>query len=208
MVSLLLDNSGSMRGKPIVTSAMTAEIITKTLEKCRVNVEILGFTTKEWKGGKSKKLWEKNNKDPNPGRLNDLLHIVYKDADTPWNQTKLNLGLVLKDGLLKENIDGEALIWASSRLKKRNEKKKILIVISDGAPVDDATLSSNNSNILDNHLKEVVSEIEKKKAIDIIAIGIGHDVSKYYSRAFTIDDVEKLGEIIIDNLTEILKEKR
>ena len=208
VVSLLLDNSGSMRGKPIVTSAMTAEIITKTLEKCRVNVEILGFTTKEWKGGKSKKLWEKKNKDPNPGRLNDLLHIVYKDADTPWNQTKLNLGLVLKDGLLKENIDGEALIWASSRLKKRNEKKKILIVISDGAPVDDATLSSNNSNILDNHLKEVVSEIEKKKAIDIIAIGIGHDVSKYYSKAFTIDDVEKLGEIIIDNLTEILKEKR
>ena len=208
MVSLLLDNSGSMRGKPIVTSAMTAEIITKTLEKCRVNVEILGFTTKEWKCGKSKKLWEKKNKDPNPGRLNDLLHIVYKDADTPWNQTKLNLGLVLKDGLLKENIDGEALIWASSRLKKRNEKKKILIVISDGAPVDDATLSSNNSNILDNHLKEIVSEIEKKKAIDIIAIGIGHDVSKYYSRAFTIDDVEKLGEIIIDNLTEILKEKR
>ena len=208
VVSLLLDNSGSMRGKPIVTSAMTAEIITKTLEKCRVNVEILGFTTKEWKGGKSKKLWEKKNKNSNPGRLNDLLHIVYKDADTPWNQTKLNLGLVLKDGLLKENIDGEALIWASSRLKKRNEKKKILIVISDGAPVDDATLSSNNSNILDNHLKEVVSEIEKKKAIDIIAIGIGHDVSKYYSRAFTIDDVDKLGEIIIDNLTEILKEKR
>ncbi len=208
VVSLLLDNSGSMRGKPIVTSAMTAEIITKTLEKCRVNVEILGFTTKEWKGGKSKKLWEKKNKDLNPGRLNDLLHIVYKDADTPWNQTKLNLGLVLKDGLLKENIDGEALIWASSRLKKRNEKKKILIVISDGAPVDDATLSSNNSNILDNHLKEVVSEIEKKRAIDLIAIGIGHDVSKYYSRAFTIDDVEKLGEIIIDNLTEILKEKR
>ena len=208
VVSLLLDNSGSMRGKPIVTSAMTAEIITKTLEKCRVNVEILGFTTKEWKGGRSKKLWEKKNKDSNPGRLNDLLHIVYKDADTPWNQTKLNLGLVLKDGLLKENIDGEALIWASSRLKKRNEKKKILIVISDGAPVDDATLSSNNSNILDNHLKDVVSEIEKKKTIDIIAIGIGHDVSKYYSRAFTIDDVDKLGEIIIDNLTEILKEKR
>ncbi len=208
VVSLLLDNSGSMRGRPIVTSAMTAEIITKTLEKCRVNVEILGFTTKEWKGGRSKKLWEKKNKDSNPGRLNDLLHIVYKDADTPWNQTKLNLGLVLKDGLLKENIDGEALIWASSRLKKRNEKKKILIVISDGAPVDDATLSSNNSNILDNHLKDVVSEIEKKKTIDIIAIGIGHDVSKYYSRAFTIDDVDKLGEIIIDNLTEILKEKR
>ncbi len=208
VVSLLLDNSGSMRGKPIVTSAMTAEIITKTLEKCRVNVEILGFTTKEWKGGKSKKLWEKNKRMNNPGRLNDLLHIVYKDADTPWNQTKLNLGLVLKDGLLKENIDGEALIWASSRLKRRTEKKKILIVISDGAPVDDATLSTNNSNILDNHLREVVTEIEMKKVIDLIAIGIGHDVSKYYSRAFTIDDVEKLGEIIIDNLTEILKEKR
>ena len=207
VVSLLLDNSGSMRGKPIVTSAMTAEIITKTLEKCRVNVEILGFTTKEWKGGSSKKLWEKNNRISNPGRLNDLLHIIYKDADTPWSQTKLNLGLVLKDGLLKENIDGEALIWASDRLKKRSEKKKILIVISDGAPVDDATLSCNNSNILDNHLREVVSEIEKNKAINLIAIGIGHDVSKYYSKAFTIDDVEKLGEIIIDNLTEILKAK-
>ncbi len=208
VVSLLLDNSGSMRGKPIVTSAMTAEIITKTLEKCRVNVEILGFTTKEWKGGLSKKLWEKNKRIPNPGRLNDLLHIVYKDADTPWNQAKLNLGLVLKDGILKENIDGEALIWASNRLKKRSEKKKILIVISDGAPVDDSTLSCNNSNILDNHLREVVSNIEKKKLIDLVAIGIGHDVSKYYSKAFTIDDVEKLGEIIIDNLTELLKEKR
>ncbi len=207
VVSLLLDNSGSMRGKPIVTSAMTAEIITKTLEKCRVNVEILGFTTKEWKGGLSKKLWEKNKRIPNPGRLNDLLHIVYKDADTPWNQAKLNLGLVLKDGILKENIDGEALIWASNRLKKRSEKKKILIVISDGAPVDDSTLSCNNSNILDNHLREVVSNIEKKKLIDLVAIGIGHDVSKYYSKAFTIDDVEKLGEIIIDNLTELLKQK-
>ena len=208
VVSLLLDNSGSMRGKPIVTSAMTAEIITKTLEKCRVNVEILGFTTKEWKGGQSKKLWEKRKRIPDPGRLNDLLHIVYKDADTSWNQTKLNLGLVLKDGLLKENIDGEALIWASSRLKKRSEKKKILIVISDGAPVDDSTLSCNDSNILDNHLREVVSNIEKTKEIDLIAIGIGHDVSKYYSKAFTIDDVDKLGEIIIDNLTEILRKKK
>ena len=208
VVSLLLDNSGSMRGKPIVTSAMTAEIITKTLEKCRVNVEILGFTTREWKGGLSKKLWEKNNRISNPGRLNDLLHIVYKDADTPWSQAKLNLGLVLKDGLLKENIDGEALIWASDRLKKRNEKKKILIVISDGAPVDDATLSCNNSNILDNHLREVVERIEKNKVLNLIAIGIGHDVSKYYSKAFTIDDVDKLGEIIIDNLTEIMKVKR
>ena len=145
---------------------------------------------------------------PNPGRLNDLLHIIYKDADTAWNHSKLNLGLVLKEGLLKENIDGEALIWATNRLRKRIEKKKILIVISDGAPVDDATLSSNNSNILDNHLKEVVSDIEKTKDIDLIAIGIGHDVSKYYSRAFTIDNVEKLGEIIIDNLTEILKQKK
>ncbi|MEE2694732.1 MAG: hypothetical protein VX976_00065 [Pseudomonadota bacterium] len=207
VVSLLLDNSGSMRGKPIVTSAMTAEIITKTLEKCRVNVEILGFTTKEWKGGMSKKEWQIQKAPPNPGRLNDLLHIVYKDADISWNQAKLNLGLVLKDGLLKENIDGEALLWASERLKKRSEKKKILIVISDGAPVDDATLSSNNSNILDNHLKDVVSEIEKKNEINLIAIGIGHDVSKYYKKAFTIDDVEKLGEIIVDNLSEILKKK-
>ena len=207
VVSLLLDNSGSMRGKPIVTSAVTAEIITKTLEKCRVNVEILGFTTKEWKGGKSKKLWENNKRVNNPGRLNDLLHIVYKSADTSWNQTKLNLGLVLKEGILKENIDGEALIWATNRLKKRTERKKILIVISDGAPVDDATLSCNNSNILDNHLKETVADIEKKKIVDLIAIGIGHDVSKYYNKAFTIDDVEKLGEIIIDNLTGIIKEK-
>ena len=197
-----------MRGKPIITSAMTAEIITKTLEKCRVNVEILGFTTKEWKGGMSKKLWEKNKSSPNPGRLNDLLHIVYKDADTPWNQAKLNLGLVLKDGILKENIDGEESRQDRNRKKKRKEKKKILIVISDGAPVDDSTLSCNNSNILDNHLREVVSNIEKKKLIDLVAIGIGHDVTKYYSKAFTIDDVEKLGEIIIDNLTELLKEKR
>jgi len=208
VVCLLLDNSGSMRGKPIITAAITTEIITKTLEKCRVNVEILGFTTKEWKGGNSKKDWNKLGKNKNPGRLNDILHIIYKDADTQWNACKNNLGLVLKEGLLKENIDGEALQWANDRLKKRNEKKKIMIVISDGAPVDDSTLSTNSPNILDNHLKEVVFEIENKKEIQLLAIGIGHDVSKYYKNAFTIDDVNMLGEVIIDNLTKMLKPKR
>ncbi len=206
VVSLLMDNSGSMRGKPIITSALTAEILTQTLEKCNVNVEILGFTTKEWKGGKSKKEWEKSNRPENPGRLNDLLHIVYKDADVSWNFAKKNLGLILKEGLLKENIDGEALIWASNRLKKRSEKKKILIVISDGAPVDDSTLSVNNPNILENHLKEIVTEIEQENKINLVAIGIGHDVSKYYKKAFTIDNPEMLGDVIIENLAENLKD--
>ncbi|MFL2679482.1 MAG: cobaltochelatase CobT-related protein [Alphaproteobacteria bacterium] len=204
VVSLLLDNSGSMRGKPIITSAITAEIITKVLEKCNVNVEILGFTTKEWKGGNSKKKWEEKGKVNFPGRLNDLLHIIYKDADNPWSNCKNNLGLILKEGILKENIDGEALLWAYNRLTKRLEKKKILIVISDGAPVDDSTLSLNYPDILDNHLKEIVERIEKKKKIQLLAIGIGHDVSKYYKNAFVIDDVKNLGDVIIDNLTVML----
>ena len=205
IVSLLMDNSGSMRGKPIITSALTSEILTHTLEKCNVNVEILGFTTNEWKGGKSKKKWEGLDRPNKPGRLNDLLHIIYKDADTAWSLSKKNLGLILKDGLLKENIDGEALIWASSRLKRRNEKKKILIVISDGAPVDDSTLSVNSPSILENHLREVVSEIEQEGKINLVAIGIGHDVSKYYKKAFTIDSPEKLGDIIIENLAKNLR---
>ena len=205
IVSLLMDNSGSMRGKPIITSALTSEILTHTLEKCNVNVEILGFTTNEWKGGKSKKKWESLNRPNKPGRLNDLLHIIYKDADASWGVAKKNIGLILKEGLLKENIDGEALIWASSRLKRRNEKKKILIVISDGAPVDDSTLSVNNPNILENHLKEVVTEIEQEGRINLVAIGIGHDVSKYYKKAFTIDSPDKLGDIIIENLAKNLR---
>ena len=205
IVSLLMDNSGSMRGKPIITSALTSEILTHTLEKCNVNVEILGFTTNEWKGGKSKKKWESLNRPNKPGRLNDLLHIIYKDADASWSVAKKNIGLILKEGLLKENIDGEALIWASSRLKRRNEKKKILIVISDGAPVDDSTLSVNTPDILENHLKEVVTEIEQEGRINLVAIGIGHDVSKYYKKAFTIDSPDKLGDIIIENLAKNLR---
>ena len=204
VVSLLLDNSGSMRGKPIITSAITTEIITKVLEKCNVNVEILGFTTKEWKGGKSKKKWENHGKPSFPGRLNDLLHIIYKDADCRWSNCKKNLGLVLKEGLLKENIDGEALMWAYSRLNSRREKKKILIVISDGAPVDDSTLSTNTPDILDNHLKDTVGEIQKKNKVQLLAIGIGHDVSKYYENAFVIEDVDSLGDVIIENLSKML----
>ena len=205
IVSLLMDNSGSMRGKPIITSALTSEILTHTLEKCNVNVEILGFTTNEWKGGKSKKKWDSLDRPNKPGRLNDLLHIIYKDADASWSVAKKNIGLILKEGLLKENIDGEALIWASNRLKRRNEKKKILIVISDGAPVDDSTLSVNNPNILENHLKEVVTEIEQEGKIKLVAIGIGHDVSRYYKKAFTIDSPDKLGDIIIENLAKNLR---
>ncbi len=196
-----------MRGKPIITSAITTEIITKVLERCKVNVEILGFTTKEWKGGKAKKKWESTGKIETPGRLNDLLHIIYKDADVTWNNCKNNLGLILKDGLLKENIDGEAVKWAYKRLINRKEKKKILIVISDGAPVDDSTLSNNPPDILDNHLKEIVNNIENDKSIKLVAIGIGHDVSKYYKNAFIIDNVENLGDIIIDNLMKFLGTK-
>ena len=204
IVSLLLDNSGSMRGKPIIISAITTEIITKVLEKCNVNVEILGFTTREWKGGNSKKKWMENGKPNFPGRLNDLLHIIYKDANSQWYKCKNNLGLILKEGLLKENIDGEALLWAYNRLIFKQEKKKILIIISDGAPVDDSTLSTNSPNILDDHLKEIVNQIEKKNKVNLLAIGIGHDVSKYYKNAFVIDDVDSLGEVIIENLSKML----
>ena len=208
VVCLLIDNSGSMRGRPIMIAANAVEVITKTLERCGVKVEILGFTTKEWKGGKSKQDWIKEGRKKKPGRLNDLLHIIYKDSAKSWKVCSKNLGLVLKDGLLKENIDGEALVWASNRLLSKEEKKKIMIVISDGAPVDDSTLSANNSNILESHLSEIVSEIESKKKIDLLAIGIGHDVSKYYKRAFTIDDVSKLAEIMLERLVEIFTNKK
>ena len=208
IVCLLLDNSGSMRGRPIMIAANAVEVLTKTLERCGVKVEILGFTTKEWKGGKSKIDWVNQGKIEKPGRLNDILHIIYKDSETNWKNCNKNLGLVLKEGLLKENIDGEALIWANKRLLQKEQKKKILIVISDGAPVDDSTLSSNNSNLLESHLIETVNHIEQAKKIDLMAIGIGHDVSKYYKKAFTIDDVSKLAEVMLGKLTELFERKK
>lgn len=207
VVTLLIDNSGSMRGRPIIVAANAAEIITKTLEKCGIKIEILGFTTREWKGGKSKIYWKENGKIDKPGRLNDLLHIVYKDSQKNWKNCYKNLGLLLKDGLLKENIDGEAIIWAYKRLILKEEKRKILIVVSDGAPVDDSTLSANNSNILEKHLTEVVRKIQSAKKIDLLAIGIGHDVSKYYDRAITIENVDKLAQVLLEELTELFTNK-
>ena len=201
VVTLLIDNSGSMRGRPITIAAICADILSRTLERCSVKVEILGFTTKNWKGGKSREEWNKNNKPKNPGRLNDLRHIIYKSADTQWRQSKKNLGLMLKEGLLKENIDGEAISWAFSRLKKRKEERKILMVISDGAPVDDSTLSVNSGDFLEKHLKKIVKFIENKSDIEILAIGIGHDVSRYYKKAIKITDVQELGDVMIGQLS-------
>jgi len=203
VVSLLIDNSGSMRGRPITVAALCSDILSKTLERCLIKTEILGFTTKAWKGGESREKWIKNSKPSNPGRLNDLRHIIYKSADSPSRRSKQNLGLLLREGILKENIDGEALIWANNRLKNRQEKRKILIVISDGAPVDDSTLSVNPGNYLEKNLREIIYQIESKKEIELIAIGIGHDVSRYYSKAVTIMDVDQLGEVLLDELSEI-----
>ena len=208
VVTLLIDNSGSMRGRPITIAAICADILSRTLERCSVKVEILGFTTKNWKGGKSREEWNKNNKPKNPGRLNDLRHIIYKSADTHWRQSKRNLGLMLKEGLLKENIDGEAISWAFNRLKKRKEERKILMVISDGAPVDDSTLSVNSGNFLEKHLKKVVKFIESKSEIEILAIGIGHDVSRYYSKAIKITDVQELGDVMIGQLSGLFDNKK
>ena len=199
-VTLLIDNSGSMRGKPIMIAALTTDMIASTLEKCKIKVEILGFTTKAWKGGKTREYWLKNGKEKNPGRLNDLRHIIYKSADQNSKKSKINLGLMLKEGLLKENIDGEALLWASSRISKRPETRKILIVISDGAPVDDSTLSVNSSNYLEKHLKSTILSIEERSNIELLAIGIGHNVGQYYSKAITIHDVEELGGIMFDKI--------
>ena len=199
-VTLLIDNSGSMRGKPIMIAALTTDMIAATLEKCKIKVEILGFTTKAWKGGKTREYWLKNGKEKNPGRLNDLRHIIYKSADQNSKKSKINLGLMLKEGLLKENIDGEALLWASSRISKRPETRKILIVISDGAPVDDSTLSVNSSNYLEKHLKSTILSIEERSNIELLAIGIGHNVGQYYSKAITIHDVEELGGIMFDKI--------
>ncbi len=201
VVSLLIDNSGSMRGRPITIAALCADILSRTLERCSVKVEILGFTTKNWKGGQSREEWNKKGKKKNPGRLNDLRHIIYKSADNHWRQSKNNLGLMLKEGLLKENIDGEAISWAYSRLKKRREDRKILMVISDGAPVDDSTLSVNSGDYLEKHLKKVVRYIESKDEVEILAIGIGHDVSRYYKKAIKITDVNELGDVMVNQLS-------
>ena len=208
VVSLLIDNSGSMRGRPITIAALCADILSRTLERCSVKVEILGFTTKNWKGGQSREYWNSNKKPKNPGRLNDLRHIIYKNADTPWRQSKVNLGLMLKEGLLKENIDGEAISWAFNRLKKRREERKILMVISDGAPVDDSTLSVNSGDYLEKHLKKVVKFIEDKSEIEVLAIGIGHDVSRYYNKAIKISDVQELGDVMIRELSDLFKSKK
>ncbi len=207
VVTLLIDNSGSMRGRPITIAAICADILSRTLERCAVKVEILGFTTKNWKGGESREKWNLNNKPTNPGRLNDLRHIIYKSADSPWRQSKKNIGLMLKEGLLKENIDGEAIKWAFNRINKRREERKIIMVISDGAPVDDSTLSTNPGDYLEKNLKNTVKFIEDKSNIEILAIGIGHDVSRYYSKAIKIADVQELGDVMIDQLGSLFNKK-
>jgi cobaltochelatase CobT len=206
VVTLLIDNSGSMRGRPITVAAMCGDILARTLERCSVKVEVLGFTTRAWKGGHSREQWVAAGKPPNPGRLNDLRHIIYKAADTPWRRARKNLGLMLREGLLKENIDGEALLWAYRRLLARPEHRRILMVISDGAPVDDSTLSVNTGSYLERHLRDVIHEIESRDLVELIAIGIGHDVTRYYRRAVTIVDAEELGGTMMRKLTELFDE--
>ena len=206
VVSLLLDNSGSMRGRPITVAATCADILARTLERCGVKVEILGFTTRAWKGGQSREKWLAAGKSANPGRLNDLRHIIYKSADMPWRRARRNLGLMMREGLLKENIDGEALIWAHNRLLARQEQRRILMVISDGAPVDDSTLSVNSGNYLEKHLRQVITDIEARSPIELIAIGIGHDVTRYYKHAVTIVDAEELGGAMTEKLAELFEE--
>ena len=208
VVTLLIDNSGSMRGRPIMVAATCADILTRTLERCGVKAEVLGFTTKAWKGGQSRELWTNSGKPMRPGRLNDLRHIIYKSADAPWRRSKRNLGLMMKEGILKENIDGEALEWAYERIQKRQEQRKIMMVISDGAPVDDSSLSVNSGNYLELHLKKVINKIETNKDIELIAIGIGHDVTRYYKRAVTIIDVEELGGVMTEKLAELFDENQ
>ncbi|MDP3634259.1 MAG: cobaltochelatase subunit CobT, partial [Phenylobacterium sp.] len=207
VVTILIDNSGSMRGRPIMVAAVCADILARTLERCGVKTEILGFTTRAWKGGTSREDWLKAGKPAQPGRLNDLRHIIYKAADAPWRRAKRNLGLMMREGLLKENIDGEALMWAHQRLIGRTEARRILMVISDGAPVDDSTLSVNSGHYLERHLREVIAEIQDKSPVQLIAIGIGHDVTRYYRRAVTIVDVEQLAGAIVDQLAELFNEE-
>nr|CDP79342.1 cobalamin biosynthesis protein CobT2 [Bartonella schoenbuchensis]CDP79529.1 cobalamin biosynthesis protein CobT2 [Bartonella schoenbuchensis] len=208
VVSLLIDNSGSMRGRPITVAASCADILAQTLERCKVKVEILGFTTKAWKGGQAREEWNNQNKPDNPGRLNDLLHIIYKSADTPWRRARRNLGLMMQEGLLKENIDGEALIWAHQRLLSRHESRRILMVISDGAPIDDSTLSVNPSSYLEKHLHAVIQEIQTHSPIELIAIGIGHDVTRYYQRAVTIVNAEELADAMTKQLATLFDPKK
>lgn len=203
VVTLLLDNSGSMRGRPISIAAICADVLARTLERCSVKVEILGFTTRAWKGGQARETWLNEGREQLPGRLNDLRHIVYKQADAPWRRTRANLGLMMKEGLLKENIDGEALEWAHRRMVGRPEARKILMVISDGAPVDDSTLSVNPANYLEKHLRDVIAMVEKRKQVELLAIGIGHDVTRYYDRAVTITDVEQLAGAMTEQLASL-----
>src|SRR5919108_788560 len=207
VVTLLIDNSGSMRGRPITVAAMSGDILARTLERCGVKVEVLGFTTRMWKGGQSREAWINAGKPANPGRLNDLRHIVYKSADAPWRRARKNLGLMLREGILKENIDGEALLWAHERLRARAEQRRILMVISDGAPVDDSTLSVNPGNYLEKHLREVIDEIERGSPVELIAIGIGHDVTRYYRRAVTLVDAEQLGGTVMEQLAALFDEE-
>jgi cobaltochelatase CobT len=206
VVTLLIDNSGSMRGRSISLAAICTDIIGSTLERCQVKTEILGFTTKHWKGGDSKKLWNIRGSGSNPGRLNDIRHIIYKSADNSWRRSRRYFGAMLREGLLKENVDGEALAWSHERLIKRSEERKILIVISDGAPVDDSTLSANREDFLDNHLKEIISKIENDSPVELQAIGIGHDVTKYYKNALTINRAEELGEVLFEELTKLFND--
>lgn len=208
VVTLLLDNSGSMRGRPIMVAAMCADILARTLERCAVKVEVLGFTTRAWKGGQSREKWIQDGKPPSPGRLNDLRHVIYKGADEPWRRARKNLGLMMREGLLKENIDGEALMWAYNRLAGRPEQRKIMMVISDGAPVDDSTLSVNTGNYLERHFRKVIDFIENRSSVELVAIGIGHDVTRHYSRAVTIVDAEQLGGAMTDQLIGLFAEDR
>ncbi len=207
VVSLLIDNSGSMRGRPIMVAAICADILSRVLERCNVKVEVLGFTTRAWKGGQAREDWVKNGKSASPGRLNDLRHIIYKSADAPWRRARKYLGLMMREGLLKENIDGEALLWAHNRLIARPEQRRIMMVISDGAPVDDSTLSVNSGHYLERHLRQVIGEIENRSPVELIAIGIGHDVTRYYRRAVTLVDVEQLAGAITDKLAELFEEE-
>jgi cobaltochelatase CobT len=208
VVTLLIDNSGSMRGRPITIAALSADIISRTLERCGVKVEVLGFTTREWKGGNAYKQWVKDGRPAHPGRLNDLRHIIYKPADMSWRKSHKNLGLMLKDGILKENIDGEAILWACDRLMARTEQRRILMVISDGAPVDDSTLSVGGGSYLDVHLREVIARVENHMPIELVAIGIGHDVTRYYKRAVTISEIDKLGETMTEQLVALFEERK
>ena len=205
VVTLLIDNSGSMRGRPIAIAAICADILARTLERCGVTSEVLGFTTRGWKGGQSRELWLTEGRPAHPGRLNDLRHIIYKRADQPYRHARKHLGLMMREGLLKENIDGEALLWAHARLLARPEERRILMVISDGAPVDDSTASANGGHYLDQHLRAVIEWIEKRSPVELIAVGIGHDVTRYYDRAVTIMDAEQLGGAMIEQLARLFE---